>query len=87
MAPHELVQRVLAHREQLRLSQAQANELSALHVMIRDEKHRYSHGGGKPHKTVHEQMVTRSQAFADAMAILAPDQRLSAIELFAGAAN
>lgn len=81
--PHELVERILGQREQLGLSEAQAQQLDELHIMVRDEKHRYSHRGGKPHRTTHEQMITREQAFADAMAILSPEQRLQAVEVFA----
>lgn len=80
--PHEVVERILQKREQLALSGAQAQQLEQLHVMIRDEKHRYSHRGGKPHQTMHQQMITREQAFADAMAILSPEQRLQAVEVF-----
>jgi len=60
---------VLAERERLTLRVDQVRELEELHVMIRDEKDRYTHVGGKSHQTTHQQMVTRSQAFADAMAI------------------
>jgi hypothetical protein len=84
LKPHVIVERVLAERERLALSDDQARQLDELHVMIRDEKHRYTHEGGKPHQTTHQQMVTRSQAFADAMAILTPDQRLKAIEGLSG---
>jgi hypothetical protein len=82
--PHEIVERMLAERERLALGDDQVRELEELHVMIRDEKHRYAHRGGKPHETAHQQMVTRSQAFADALAILSPDQRLIAIKFFLG---
>lgn len=81
LKPHEIVQRVLVQGHQLELRDEQVRELEELHVMIRDEKHRYTHRGGKPHETTHEQMVTRGQAFADAMAILSPDQRLKSIQL------
>jgi hypothetical protein len=84
LKPHVIVERVLAERERLALSGDQARQLEELHVMIRDEKHRYTHEGGKPHQTTHQQMVTRSQAFADAMAILTPDQRRQAIESLSG---
>jgi Spy/CpxP family protein refolding chaperone len=80
--PHEVVERILQKRAQLGLSEAQIQQLEALHVMIRDEKHRYSHRGGKPHQTMHQQMITREQAFVDAMAILSPEQRLKILELF-----
>jgi Spy/CpxP family protein refolding chaperone len=80
--PHEVVERILRERGQLGLSEAQVQQLEELHVMIRDEKHQYSHSGGKPHETEHEQMITREQAFADAMAVLSPEQRLRAVELF-----
>ena len=81
LQPHEIVQRVLDQGQQLELREEQVRELEELHVMIRDEKHRYTHRGGKPHETTHEQMLTRGQAFADAMAILSPNQRLKSIEL------
>jgi hypothetical protein len=85
--PHEVVERILGKREQLRLSEAQAQQLDGMHIMIRDEKHRYSHRGGKPHQTTHQQMITREQAFADAMAILSPEQRLQAVEAFDAGEN
>jgi Spy/CpxP family protein refolding chaperone len=85
--PHEVVERILQKREQLGLSQAQAQQLDELHVMIRDEKHRYSHRGGKPHQTTHQQMITREQAFADAMAILSSQQRLQTVEVFDAGEN
>jgi Spy/CpxP family protein refolding chaperone len=85
--PHEVVERILREREQLGLSGAQVQQLEELHVMIRDEKHQYSHGGGKPHRTKHQRMITRQQAFADAMAVLSPEQRLRAIQLFANDAS
>ncbi len=81
LKPHEIVQRLLDQGQELELGEEQVRELEELHVMIREEKHRYTHRGGKPHETTHEQMVTRGQAFADAMAILSPDQRLNSIEL------
>jgi hypothetical protein len=84
LKPHVIVERVLAQRKQLALSDDQVRQLEELHLMIRDEKHRYTHQGGKPHLTTHQQMVTRSQAFGDAMAILTPDQRLQAIESLSG---
>lgn len=82
--PHVIVERVLAERQRLGLMADQVRQLEELHVMIRDEKHRYTHEGGKPHQTTHQRMITRSQAFADAMAILTPDQRLQAIERLSG---
>lgn len=82
--PHEIVEQVLSKRERLALRDDQVSELEALHVMIRDEKHRYIHSGGKPHQTTHQQMVTQGQAFADAMATLSLEQRRIAVELFLG---
>jgi hypothetical protein len=81
LQPHEIVERLLSLGDQLMLGDTQVRELEQLHVMIRHETHRYTHRGGKPHETTHQQMVTRGQAFADAMAILSPDQRRQAIEL------
>jgi Spy/CpxP family protein refolding chaperone len=85
--PHEVVERILRERGQLGLSEAQVQQLEELHVMIRDEKHRYSHVGGKPHESKHQRMITREQAFADAMAVLSPEQRLRAVELFGSTAG
>jgi Spy/CpxP family protein refolding chaperone len=81
LKPQEIVQRVLSHGEHLALRPEQVRELEQLEVMIRDEKHRYSHRAGKPHQTTHQQMITRGQAFADAMAILTPEQRRETISL------
>jgi Spy/CpxP family protein refolding chaperone len=85
--PHEVVERILGERGKLALSEAQVQQLQELHVSIRDEKHQYSHAGGKPPVTKHQRMITREQAFADAMAVLSPEQRLRAVELFAGQAG
>jgi Spy/CpxP family protein refolding chaperone len=85
--PHEVVAHILQQRAQLGITAAQVQELEALHLMVRDEKHRYSHDGSKPHKTQHQQMITREQAFADAMAVLSPEQRLRVVELFANDAS
>jgi Spy/CpxP family protein refolding chaperone len=81
LTPQEIVQRVRSHGEHLALRPEQVRELEQLEVMIRDEKHRYSHQAGRPHQTTHQQMITRGQAFADAMAILTPEQRREAISL------
>lgn len=80
--PHEVVEHILAQRKQLGLSEAQAQELGELHIMIRDEKHQYARHGGKPNQTTHQRMISREQAFADAMALLSPEQRLRTVELF-----
>lgn len=81
--PHEVVERILRERGKLGLSEAQVAELESLHVLIRDEKHQYAHRGGKPHQTRHQRMITRQQAFADALAVLSPEQRLGVLRLFA----
>ena len=80
--PHEVVEHILAEQKKLGLSGAQVQQLQELHVAIRDEKHQYSHAGGKPHETKHQRMITREQAFADAMAVLSAEQRLRVVELF-----
>jgi Spy/CpxP family protein refolding chaperone len=85
--PHEVVERILRERGRLGLSEAQVRDLEELHVVIRDEKHQYSHVGGKPHESKHQRMITRQQAFADAMAVLSPEQRLRAVQLFGGQAG
>ncbi|HEX7335865.1 MAG TPA: hypothetical protein VF252_01555 [Gemmatimonadales bacterium] len=83
--PHEVVARILQQRAELGFTEAQVQDLEALHIMVRDEKHRYSHDGSKPHKTKHQQMITRERAFADAMAVLSAEQRLRVVEFFANA--
>jgi Spy/CpxP family protein refolding chaperone len=85
--PHQIPERFLEQREKLALGESQVRQLEELHIMIRDEKHRYSHSGGKPHETKHQRMITRELAFADAMAVLSPEQRLRAVQLFANDAS
>ncbi len=68
-------QQVLSLRGELGLTDEQVSELNELHVAIREERHRYSHSGGKPYNTVHQAMITREQAYVDAMAVLTPEQR------------
>ena len=80
--PHEVVEHILGARGKLGLNEAQVQQLEELHIAIRDEKHQYSHVGGKPHDSKHQRMITRQQAFADAMAVLTPEQRLRVVELF-----
>jgi hypothetical protein len=75
LKPTALVEYVIAQREVLALTDAQLTELGNLSVAIRTEPHRFVHQGGKPHTTRHVPMTSRKQAWEQAQAILAAEQR------------
>jgi Spy/CpxP family protein refolding chaperone len=75
LKPHQVVQQIMAQKEVLQLTDEQFNRLDDLSLAIRTEKHSFTHQGGKPHNTQHVPMVTRRQAYDEALAILTPDQR------------
>ncbi len=85
LKPHEIVQVFSAETEALELSQDQAHDLQALHLLVRDEPHRYSRMGppSKAHqRQMMEPMISKRRAYNDAMSFLTPEQRESAMKRF-----
>ena len=79
---HQIVEAVSAEQgTTLHLTSAQIRRLDSLHVAVRNEPHRYEPGPSqKAHQNVRMlPMVSKRQAYADALAILTPEQR-TAIE-------
>ena len=81
--PYQVVEQIMAQREVLSLTDEQFARLDDLSIAIRTEKHSFTHRGGKPHNTQHVPMVTRQQAYDQALALLTPEQqaRLEALYL------
>ena len=75
LKPHQVVEQIMAQKEVLQLTDEQFARLDNLSIAIRTEKHSFTHQGGKPHNTQHVPMVTRRQAYDEALAILTPDQQ------------
>lgn len=82
LKPFQVVEQLMAHQEILGLSPAQFDRLDALSLTIRTEKHRFIHRGGKPHRTRHVTMISRRQAFEQAMAVLTAEQQQRVQGLF-----
>jgi Spy/CpxP family protein refolding chaperone len=72
---YQVVEQVMAQREVLDLTEQQFARLDDLTIAIRTEKHTYTHQGGKPHNTQHVPMVSRQQAYEQALALLTPEQQ------------
>jgi hypothetical protein len=79
---HQVVEQIMAQRQVLSLTDEQFARLDDLSIAIRTEKHQFTHQGGKPHVTQHVSMVSRSKAYAMALAILEPDQQGTLQALF-----
>lgn len=89
LKPHEIVQMFPAEAEALELSEDQVHDLQALHLIVRDEPHRYSRMGapGKAHqRQMMEPMISKRRAYNDAMSFLTPEQRENAMKRFNGPA-
>lgn len=82
LKPHQVVEQIMALREVLSLSDQQFARLDDLSIAIRNDKHRWTHRGGKPHETRHVPMVTQQQAYDKAMEELTPDQRIRIEAIF-----
>ena len=85
LKPHEIVQVFSAEGEALELSEDQMRELQALHIVVRDEPHRYTRMSppGKAHQhQMMEPMISKRRAYNDAMSFLTPEQRESAMKRF-----
>jgi Spy/CpxP family protein refolding chaperone len=75
LKPYQVVEQIMAQKEVLSLTDQQFAQLDDLSIAIRTEKHTYTHQGGKPHNTQHVPMVTRQQAYDQALAVLTPEQQ------------
>jgi hypothetical protein len=75
LKPYQVVEQVMAQKAVLGLTDQQFTLLDDLSIAIRTEKHSFTHQGGKPHNTQHVPMVTRQQAYDEALAVLTPDQQ------------
>ena len=78
LKPHQIVEAVSAEQgSTLHLTSAQIRRLDSLHVVVRSEPHRYEPSPGqKAHQNVRMQpMISKRKAYADAKAILTPEQR------------
>lgn len=82
LKPYQVVEQLMAHQEMLGLSATQFDRLDALSSTIRTEKHQFTHRGGKPHRTRHVPMISRREAFEQAMAVLTPEQQQRVQGLF-----
>ena len=75
---HQIVEAVSAEQgTTLHLTSAQIRRLDSLHVAVRSEPHRYSSGPSlKAHQNVRMlPMLSKRQAYTDALTILTPEQR------------
>jgi hypothetical protein len=82
LKPYQVVEQVMAQREALGLTDRQFARLDDLSLAVRNETHRYTHRGGKPHSSRHVPMISRKEAFASAMAVLTEDQQAQVKFLF-----
>lgn len=81
---HEVVERIIAQRHDLLLSDAQFEELQALHRAVREERAIYeSTGRSKPPYQRPVWITTAEQALAKAFTILTPQQQHASLMLFA----
>ena len=87
--PYQVVEQIMAQRGILNLTDEQFARLDDLSLAVRTEKHSFSHQGGKPHNTQHVPMVTRQQAYDQALALLTPEQqaRLESLYLIPASAE
>ena len=85
LKPHEIVQVFSAEAEALELGEDQMHDLQALHLVVRDEPHRYSRMGppGKAHQhQMMEPMISKRRAYNDAMSYLTAEQQELALKRF-----
>ncbi|MEO8636085.1 MAG: hypothetical protein ABI587_12480 [Gemmatimonadales bacterium] len=82
LKPHQVVEQIMAQKELLNLTEVQFALLDNLSFAIRNEKHSYTHQGGKHHNTQHIPMITQRQAYEQALAVLTPDQQARLEALF-----
>jgi hypothetical protein len=89
LRPHQIVEAIVADARALDLTSVQQHRLDSLHLAIRSEPHRYEGGPapGKAHRNTRMRpMISGERAFADALAILTPEQRARARARFSNAA-
>ena len=67
LRPYQVVEQIMAQREVLSLTDRQFARLDDLTIAIRTEQHSFTHQGGKPHNTQHVPMITRQQAYDEAL--------------------
>jgi len=81
---HEVVEQIISQRHELLLSDAQFDELTALHRTVRDERAIYeTTGRSKPPYQRPVWITTPEQALAKAFTILTPQQQHQSLMLFA----
>jgi len=81
---HEVVEQIISQRHQLLLSDAQFEELTALHRAVRDERTIYeSTGRSKPPYQRPVWITTPEEALAKGFTILTPQQQHQSLMLFA----
>jgi hypothetical protein len=81
---HEVVEQIISQRHALLLSDAQFEELNALHRAVREERAIYeSTGRGKPPYRRPVWITTPEQALVKAFTILTPQQQHQSLMLFA----
>jgi hypothetical protein len=84
LKPYQIVEAVIAERQALGFTEIQVARLESLHQAIRTEPHRYQRAPSlKAHRNVRmEPMISKKRAYADALAIMTPDQRTGAAARF-----
>jgi hypothetical protein len=84
LKPHQIVEAVAAERQTLDLTAVQVRRLDSLHLAIWKEPHRYEAAPSiKAHRNVRmKPMISKKRAYADALAILTPEQRTQAATRF-----
>jgi hypothetical protein len=84
LKPHQIVEAVIAERQTLDFTEIQVRQLDSLHQAVWKEPHRYERSPSlKAHQNVRMRpMISKRRAYADAVAILTPDQRTRATALF-----
>ena len=82
--PHEVVEAFTAEAKSIGLTRAQLGRLDAMHVAVRDERHRWAPiSGNKTHQTLKmKPMISRDKAYNEALAILTPAQREAVVKRF-----
>jgi len=81
---HEVVEQIISQRHELLLSDAQFDELTALHRAVRDERGIYeTTGRSKPPYQRPVRITTPEEALAKAFTILTPQQQHQSLMLFA----
>lgn len=82
--PHEIVEAFAAESKSIGLTADQLATLDSMHVAVRDERHRWTDASGnKAHKQrTMKPMISRENAYRDALAVLTPAQREAAIKRF-----